>query len=79
MQAHQRGNKAAIPLVQRADDTDVKGRCFAKAKLVIETATTLPTPPIRRSNEGEKYGFDSLMCQSCDTFVRVSGSHRTTL
>ena len=42
VQAHQRSNKAAILLVRRADDTEVKGGCFAKAKLAIETATTPP-------------------------------------
>lgn len=42
VQAHQRSNKVAIPLVQRADDTEVKGGCFAKAKLARETATTPP-------------------------------------
>ena len=42
VQAHQRSNKAAILLVRRADDTEVKGGCFAKARLVIEIAATPP-------------------------------------
>ena len=60
VQAHQRSNKAAITPVPHADDTEVKGGCFAKAKLAIETATIPPTPPIRRSPAGEKYGVDII-------------------